>query len=371
MAAKSSFDEVIQRIKESNLNFTMTLTPFSAYITIKSSFIRGYKPTQLSQLSKNSDENSDYHELSEENKLLLDQVEILENRKNNLEDTIKTLEEKISKCEASAYKSFEERNQEIATLKHALKNKDHELVTLKKEFKLSEKVCKEKEKEEYRLARKVENLNDNLNRCKSEFNTLKSENKNLLKKNKSQSVKLLNSPPTPMPVTVFSSSSKLSSTESKSSPPYAPSATLMASNSSTTSHSTFSTPSLPLSMSISTPTSTLSTSMASSAAPTAYTMAETNNNSFVLVHEKDKPNPTVETFQPENRFSPCSPTRCTPLPRTTSSPASKETSSKEEIVNALNQSRDQSQVEWNEFFKNSRLMKRMDEQIDPIKEDKK
>ena len=104
-------------------------------------------------------------------------IDILERTNINSTNTIKVLGEKLSKAEASAIKSFEEKHQEILNLKLVLKKKDSELANIQKEMKVSNKALKVKEKEEYRLSQKIDNLSDNLKKCKTEISTLKAENK--------------------------------------------------------------------------------------------------------------------------------------------------------------------------------------------------
>ena len=306
MAAKENFDQVIRSVKESQLNFTMNLTPFSAHIVIKSSFVKNFTPPPVPKPLKLSDQI--HSRVIQGNQHLLEQITNLEKSNNNFVYTIKTLEDKISNAEASVYKTFEERNQEVKTLKHALKNKDVELGNLQKEIKVLEKGLKEKEKEEYKLIQKVENLSDNLKRSKSEISTLKSENKNLLKRKK-----LLKDSSTTMQVTQSSSCSQFASIKAASSPTSTPSSSFMASSSSTSSNSSICLNStLPVPVNIS--DSTLSIT------PLSPCLVETNNNQPLL--HLDRTKPSFEALIPEHESKPCTPTRCTPSPRSASTPAS-------------------------------------------------
>ena len=83
-------------------------------------------------------------------------------------ETIQNLEEKIMNVETSAYKSFDEKNDEVNTVKNALKNANQEIAILKNEMKGKQKILKEKEREVYRLDQKCENLEENLKRVKEE-----------------------------------------------------------------------------------------------------------------------------------------------------------------------------------------------------------
>ena len=272
MAAKENFDGVIKSVKESNLNFTMNLTPFSAYITIKSSFVKNFTPPPVSQPLN--------HGLMEENEHLLEQIRNLEKSSNNFVETIKILEDKIAKAEASVYKTYEERNQEVNTMKHALRNKDVELGNLKKEIKVLDKGLKEKEKEEYKLVQKVDNLSDNLKRSKSEITTLKSENKNLLRKKKSVT--------------------QSSSIKDNSSPTTTPCSSFMTT--------------MPVPVNNSDKCNKITDSTSLSMNTLTPCLVETNNNQPVL--------PSFEALVLENESKTCTPTRCTPSPGSPSTPAS-------------------------------------------------
>ena len=44
MAASQAFSEILQSVTSSKLNFSVSLTPYSAYITIRKSFIKNFAP---------------------------------------------------------------------------------------------------------------------------------------------------------------------------------------------------------------------------------------------------------------------------------------------------------------------------------------
>ena len=180
MAGKEVLNEILRSVQNSKLNFSINLTPFSAYITIRNTFIKNYlPPATIPQLVPQTSGKleSDYQVLLEQHEQLLQQIENLNETNKVSTNTVSILEEKISKSEASAFKSFEEKGQEIICLKKVLKAKDSEVAGLQKEIKLANKTFKEKEKEEYRLAQKIENLSDNVKKFKSEISTLQSEKK--------------------------------------------------------------------------------------------------------------------------------------------------------------------------------------------------
>ena len=120
MAAKEIFNTVIQSVKDSNLNFTMNLTPFSAHITIKSSFIKSFSPPPTPSHLKPVAED---YLLIDENQELIEEIKKLQERSLAFADTIQILEDKLSKSEDCARKYVAERNEETTTLKLAMKKK--------------------------------------------------------------------------------------------------------------------------------------------------------------------------------------------------------------------------------------------------------
>ena len=173
MAAKETFNTVIQSVKDSNLNFTMNLTPFSAHITIKSSFIKCYSPPST---PSHPNPSAEYYLLVDENQELLEQIKELQERSQAFADTNKILEDKLSKSEECARKRVGDKIEEIATLKLVMKNKDSEVTSLQKERAVTRKALKDSDKELHNLTQKVENLSDNLKRSKTEINSLKLKN---------------------------------------------------------------------------------------------------------------------------------------------------------------------------------------------------
>ena len=241
MAAKEVLNDILQSVQNSKLNFSMNLTPFSAYITIRSNFIKNYSPpATIPQLVSQTPIKleADFHVLFDKNQQLLLQIKKLDETNKTSTNTVKILEEKVSKAEASAFKSFEEKSQEIFCLKKAIKTKDSELACLQKEIKLANKALKEKEKEEYRLGQKNENLAENIQKFKSEISTLKSENKKLLKKNSSRSSKSVNMSTNTSPVTQSKSTCQTQTKNSAFTPLDSPSTNpLISTTQATTSNS--------------------------------------------------------------------------------------------------------------------------------------
>ena len=139
MTAREALNDILQSVQNSQLNFSVNLTPYSAYFTIRSSFVKNIPPTppKTPQLVPQTSVEADCQVLIQKNDQLLKKIKDLEDSNETCTNTVKILEEKVSKSEASAFKSFEEKGQEIICLKKALKAKDSELSCLQKEVKLS------------------------------------------------------------------------------------------------------------------------------------------------------------------------------------------------------------------------------------------
>ena len=118
MVAKRTFENIIEHIQTSNLNFQLNLSPFSASISLRKSLIRDKLGNILFPAISSgfATSNVSTQDLEHQHSLLLDQIATLEEEVNGLklsrqscQDTVQILEQKISHSEASAYKCFEER----------------------------------------------------------------------------------------------------------------------------------------------------------------------------------------------------------------------------------------------------------------------
>ena len=112
-----------------------------------------------------------------------DQNEIVNNLEQNnrsLCESNKLLENKLAMAEASAYKAFKEKADEIAILKNNMKTNKSEMDALRRDLNQEKKMMKEKEKEVLRLGQKCDNLLDNAKKLKCDI----AENKKLLKENR-------------------------------------------------------------------------------------------------------------------------------------------------------------------------------------------
>ena len=190
MVAKRTFDNMLEKIQSSNLNFHLTISPFSASISLKKSFIKDkfgnvlLPPPAPSEDTANQLLEHEHTLLVAENNHLKQELKVLQMTQESSKETIRVLEQKMAHVEASALKAFEERNVNINSLKKSVKTANFESESHKKDLLAQNKFIKEKEKEIYKLENKCENLDANLKRSKGEVHTLKSENVKLLKKQK-------------------------------------------------------------------------------------------------------------------------------------------------------------------------------------------
>ena len=187
MLASKTFDHIIEHVQTSNLNFQLQLSPFSATISLKKSFVKdrfGNILLPSSEVNENElkIKMQEYSDLLGENDQLKTTIMEMQEHNKSKDNTIEILEEKLSKAEASALKAFADKNDEVTSYKTALKNANKEIYSLKNELSSKHKNVKEAEKELYNQNRECDKVQDNLKKCKLENDALRSENKKLLKK---------------------------------------------------------------------------------------------------------------------------------------------------------------------------------------------
>ena len=177
MLAKQSFDHILEQVQNSCLNFQMQVSPFSAVVSIKKSFIKNKSGKfQVPPLPRASSEV--IKELQEKNKNLENDVMNLAKRyKDSVKDcehayeVIKSLEQKQqkSKNKDGMVKNENEENvkEEINNLKHTLHVRDLEIANLKVENKAAKEAS--------------QSLNKTLGEMRTKF---KDEKKALLKEHR-------------------------------------------------------------------------------------------------------------------------------------------------------------------------------------------
>jgi myosin heavy subunit len=160
MDASQSFTNLIRSIEESNLNYSMSRTPFSATISLKCSFVKRFTevfPTDVKSLS-----------------LSLNAVKLLEKNMKNLESENLELKSKVKELENSAYLEQEA----VAKLKQAFDNE-------KENSEDSENKIVEFREELLKIKREKHDLSLDLKAQKETFKALKEECIVLKRENKS------------------------------------------------------------------------------------------------------------------------------------------------------------------------------------------
>ena len=176
MAANDVLNGIIHHVKDSKLNFTMNLTPFSAYITIRSSFVKNFEHpnSSLEQLEPKpqSYESVQVNELENENRTLSLKVKSLEkenmainaelenlSKSNNVND----LENLKAKSEASTIKEekrlLQIKHEKICAEMKIVKNDREDLA---KKFNSLSVADKTKKKEIFELKKRFDIYNEEL-----------------------------------------------------------------------------------------------------------------------------------------------------------------------------------------------------------------
>ena len=199
MAAIAMCDQVLQTLKYSNLNFVVQETPFSAYITIRKSFISGkvFNPDS----GDISFAPSSKKKITEEKELLETRIRELETENENYASDLHNVSMKLEKAKKElsnalfeketsdknkrvSDKHLEENICENKILNNSIKKFDVEKQNLQNEIKTLRKDLKMKEKEIYRLQGIEDNSKDTIKRLKNKNSELTSEKKNFEKSKK-------------------------------------------------------------------------------------------------------------------------------------------------------------------------------------------
>ena len=141
--ASQNFDAILEQVKNSSLNFQIQVSPFSALISLKKSFVKDKSGNLL--LPSNRHGTSENTRDSVEKNLKLERdIMVLTNMHKEVVDNLeKTLQEAKVKQEVVATEANEREQKlkaEIETLKKTLKNRDGEIGNLKAAVKTSKDV---------------------------------------------------------------------------------------------------------------------------------------------------------------------------------------------------------------------------------------
>ena len=136
MDVSTVFHEVLHAIENSQLNYAITKTPFSANIAIKRSFVQFYDdtPKNEKQIKVKNDPSEENYNLKEELKLVINQKETLEslfeteNKKvKALESELDQLKETVKKEKSLSNSNFKMQKAEINELSKTVKNLEEKL----------------------------------------------------------------------------------------------------------------------------------------------------------------------------------------------------------------------------------------------------
>ena len=182
---------ILEEIRSSNLNFEISETPYSAYISLRKRFVKEFVPNSKSSLLSQSVENET---LKKEIAEVLAKLEDSETNYTLAQDTIAILETRVQKAESRSFEimknskaALDDKNEEIKVLKGVIKKNADETVRLKNENENLSKGSKAQQKEIYNLENKNENQGQTIKNQKESLNILKAEKKKLDRKsNKSK-----------------------------------------------------------------------------------------------------------------------------------------------------------------------------------------
>ena len=173
--ASEIFQLLVQKLRQAELNFHLTETPYSAQILIRKRFLKDKTcPSPLFFSDENKFHNKE--DTGDESR-----VEELQKTVEKSNEMIDSLESRVAQAEMQTFKVFEGKKTEISLIKNSLKKSDDENKNLKKVIDSLKKEVKEKERVIQKLEHTSENLSTNCKNFKAELTKLKNENKKLLK----------------------------------------------------------------------------------------------------------------------------------------------------------------------------------------------
>ena len=183
MEASQQFENILDAVMGSQLNYQLQLSPFSATICLKKSLAKDKSGNAVKQYERltSSQAREDVNKLENEITKLLAQNEKLAADDFKHRATIAGLEAKISKAETAAMKVFEDKKMEVETHKKQIKFLNSESDQHKKEIRSLQKSIKERDNKLFKAESKCENFECNVERLKTEVSSLKSKIKDLSK----------------------------------------------------------------------------------------------------------------------------------------------------------------------------------------------
>ena len=180
MLANENFDAILDQVKNSCLNFQIQVSPFSALISLKKSFVKD-KSGNLLLPSNRHVTSKDTGELIDKNSKLEHDIMVLTKKHNEVVgDLEKTLQEARVKQDKVAEQNEREQQlkAEIETMKNTLKNRDSEIRNLKAAIKKSNDVSEKLNKKLHENRANYEHEKDQI--LKEHARVLKSLKKDVL-----------------------------------------------------------------------------------------------------------------------------------------------------------------------------------------------
>ena len=211
--AMATCEQVLSILKKSGLNFIISETPFSAYLTIRKTFYKGFKhPTEKDKgdLKKLEIENINLKNELEETVL---NFENLKQENLVLKQRLQNAEKEIIKQSTGSKLAEARLAQEVTSIKQTNKKCNEEISELTAEISKDEKKIKSLEKIISKLEVKNKNITEQFENFKTDKNNNKKENEKLVKelkilKDKDSKAKQVNSVSTQTEVLLVPASSK-------------------------------------------------------------------------------------------------------------------------------------------------------------------
>ena len=179
-SAHSTCANMLDIIRNSQLDFYLQETPYSAFITIRKKYVKSFQQSQYTSITSSVLEN-----LENENKKL-----VVENQEGKAElersrKEVIILQKRLAKAEKDSIKDLEDRK----NLNDRISMLTSDLSKAKAEIKSIQKALHNEEKKSENLKMKLENISASKNELLEEKKKSTSENKNLKKKIKNMEEK--------------------------------------------------------------------------------------------------------------------------------------------------------------------------------------
>ena len=185
--ARQTCDKLISLIRDSNLNFLVQETPFSAFINIRKTFCKDATKDYKSPVR-----DDDQHEkLMLENKLLKNKLEEKNVQLEESKEDMCVLQTRLEKAEKDLFEHFQNKKTSETKQGNEILKLKSVISSLKSEGMEADKAVKSYEKNIHNLEKKNKNLVEQVVILKASKNDLKSEKLNLINEVKALKMKTL------------------------------------------------------------------------------------------------------------------------------------------------------------------------------------